>query len=242
MNVPARSRLGHFAAARWRAGPDEVPELFVGGEGLERGPNELLGTLLHEAAHGLGSVRGVQDTSRQGRYHNERYRALAEELGLRAARIGAIGWSDTTVVPETELRYRSALERLSDPLPERRMSLPGQMAYLFLMSIIPTVPSAWLILAEDTMYSAYDRPFRLWGVDIEADQQVAGLIMKLGAGTYLWILITVLFFRWALRHEKADRAGRLVSERDVLTWEHVQQEFERSSPAAAQRPTGRAAP
>ncbi len=117
-------RLGHFAAARWRAGPEEVPELFVGGEGLERGANELLGTLLHEAAHGLGSVRGVQDTSRQGRYHNERYRALAGELGLRAKRIGAIGWSDTTVVPETELRYRSSLERLGAALVAFRHAEP----------------------------------------------------------------------------------------------------------------------
>lgn len=117
-------RLGHFAAARWRAGPDEVPELFVGGEGLERGPNELLGTLLHEAAHGLGSARGVKDTSRQGRYHNERYRALAEEVGLRAARIGAIGWSDTTVLSETELRYRSALDRLSTALVAFRHAEP----------------------------------------------------------------------------------------------------------------------
>ncbi len=117
-------RFGHFAAARWRAGSDEIPELFVGGEGLERGAKELLGTLLHEAAHGLGSARGMQDTSRQGRYHNERYRALAEELGLRAARIGAIGWSGTTVLPETELRYRSALGHLADALVAFRHAEP----------------------------------------------------------------------------------------------------------------------
>ena len=60
-------RLGHFAAMRW-ADPDQpttdesdggvavrMPEVFVGGEGLARGPAEMFGTLLHEAAHGLGS-------------------------------------------------------------------------------------------------------------------------------------------------------------------------------------------
>jgi hypothetical protein len=106
-------RLGHFAAGRWHAEGHELPELFVGGEGLERGANELLGTLLHEAAHGLASARGVQDTSRQGRYHSGRYRALAQELGLEVKRTGSIGWSDTTVLPETERRYRAALHRLS---------------------------------------------------------------------------------------------------------------------------------
>ena len=34
------------------------------------------------------------------------------------------------------------------PLPELRLSLPAQMIYLFLMSIIPTVPAAWLTFAE----------------------------------------------------------------------------------------------
>src|SRR2546425_487802 len=51
------------------------------------------------------------------------------------------------------------------PLPELRLSLPGQMFYLFCQSIIPTIPSAWLIFAEKPLYSAYDTPNRLWGID-----------------------------------------------------------------------------
>lgn len=77
-------RLGHFGAERWRLGADErtVPEVFIGGEGLARGASPVLATLLHEAAHALASVRGVQETSRRGQYHNKHFRALAEELGL----------------------------------------------------------------------------------------------------------------------------------------------------------------
>src|SRR3954452_692141 len=78
-------KLGHFAADRWTAGgagSAAVAELFVGGEGLAQGAESVLATLLHEAAHGLADVRVVQDTSRQGRYHNTRYKALGEELGL----------------------------------------------------------------------------------------------------------------------------------------------------------------
>src|SRR5262245_55161771 len=50
------------------------------------------------------------------------------------------------------------------PVPELRLSLPGQMVYLFAMSIVPTVPAAWLTMAEGVVYSAYDIPERLWGL------------------------------------------------------------------------------
>lgn len=83
------------------------------------------------------------------------------------------------------------------PLPELRMSRPGQMIYLFLMSIIPTVPAAWLTLAEGAVYEAYDHDPRLWGLSVTTDQQLAGLFMKLITGFYLWGIIVVLFFRWA---------------------------------------------
>lgn len=101
-------RLGHFAAGRWQHADAQVPELFIGGEGLRRGALDVLATLLHEAAHGLAHTRGIKDTSRQGRYHNARYRSLARELGLDVAEtgaIGAIGWSATTLADGTPELY-----------------------------------------------------------------------------------------------------------------------------------------
>src|ERR1700683_1624756 len=92
-----RLTLGHFAVDRWQRADGRLPELFVGGEGLAKGARDVLGTLLHEAAHGVASVREIQDTSRQGRFHNTRYRALADELGLEVARRGSDGWTGTAV-------------------------------------------------------------------------------------------------------------------------------------------------
>jgi putative membrane protein len=112
------------------------------------------------------------------------------------------------------------------PVPELRLSLPGQMIYLFTMSIVPTVPAAWLVFAEGVVYSAYDIPERLWGLSATTDQQIAGLIMKLIAGFYLWGLIVVLFFKWAKRHTEANRVGRTLSERQILTWQDVQDELD----------------
>lgn len=90
------------------------------------------------------------------------------------------------------------------PIPEWRISRPAQMLYLFIISIIPTVPSAWLILAENPVYKPYDQPTRLFGVDVITDQQVAGLTMKLMGGMYLWVIITVIFFRWAFHHQEEE--------------------------------------
>ncbi len=122
------------------------------------------------------------------------------------------------------------------PIPEWRLSLPAQMVYLFLMSVVPTVPGAWLTFADRPLYKAYDIPQRMFNISVTQDQQAAGLIMKLGGGAYLWTIITMLFFRWANRHEEAERRGRMVTEHDVLTWQKVTEEFERLGPAPAEHP------
>jgi hypothetical protein len=58
-----RLNLGHFAAGRWQlTSPDAASdraEVLVSGEGLQRGPVDVLGTLLHEAAHGLAYTRNA---------------------------------------------------------------------------------------------------------------------------------------------------------------------------------------
>ena len=116
------------------------------------------------------------------------------------------------------------------PFPELRISMPAQMVYLFAASIVPTVPGAWLIFASGAVYHVYDIPQRLWGISVTSDQQSAGAIMKLVGGTYLWVLDAIIFFTWAGRHEEATRRGVEYTEREVLTWDEVQAEFDASQP------------
>jgi hypothetical protein len=111
-----RLNLGHFAPHRWQVNGADRHEVLVGGEGLQRGPLEVLGTLLHEAAHGLAQARSIQDTSRGGRYHNRRYAQLAGELGLEVASVKPIGWSATTVPEQTAAGYAGQLEELQAAL------------------------------------------------------------------------------------------------------------------------------
>ena len=88
------------------------------------------------------------------------------------------------------------------PIPELRLSLPGLMFYLFLMSIIPTVPAAWLTFAEGTVYNHYDDGYQMWGISVQSDQQAAGLIMKLLGGFYLWGIIVFKFYIFAREHTR----------------------------------------
>lgn len=92
-------KLGHFAANVWtrqrsddQVGAD-IHELFVGGEGLSRGAEATMGTLLHEAAHAWAEANGIKETSRQGRYHNDKFRMIAETFGLKVTKDPSIGWS-----------------------------------------------------------------------------------------------------------------------------------------------------
>lgn len=119
-------KLGHFAAMRWGAEPeqttadgarlDRLPEVFVGGEGLARGPADVLATLLHEAAHALAHVRGIKDTSRQGRWHNARFKALADELGIAVTKDSKIGWSPTSLTDSTRTAYEVTISELGQAL------------------------------------------------------------------------------------------------------------------------------
>lgn len=97
------------------------------------------------------------------------------------------------------------------PIPELHMREPGKMVYLFLMSVVPTVPGGFLTFAQGAVYSAYDHDVRLWGIGLQADQQAAGLIMKLVGGMYLWTWIGVLFFRWAGAQQRANTQMRVVT-------------------------------
>jgi hypothetical protein len=109
-------KWGHFAAARWQVAGANRAEVLVSGEGLDRGAPAVLATMLHEAAHGMAATRRVKDTSRQGRWHNQRFAALARELGLDVTFDQRTGWSQTTLGEQLPGRYAVQLRRLDAAL------------------------------------------------------------------------------------------------------------------------------
>ena len=134
------------------------------------------------------------------------------------------------------------------PLPELQMGPGGKMIYLFLQSVVPTVPAAWLAFAEGAVYRHYgQQPVRLWGVGVTADQQMAGALMKVGGGLFLWSIVIYMFFTRFVRTDEDGpasyrRAGRMPSaeitgnDEFPLTYAQVAGEFDRSTaPSEPQR-------
>jgi hypothetical protein len=119
-DTPSQCGLGHFARNRWHHDQDaedaELHELLISGEGLHTGAEGVLATLLHHAAHALATARGITDTSNRGYYHNKRYKALAEELGLTVTDAGPRGWQNTTLPPATAHTYTPQLHQLTTAL------------------------------------------------------------------------------------------------------------------------------
>jgi putative membrane protein len=110
------------------------------------------------------------------------------------------------------------------PLKEVQMSEPGKLVYLFLMSIVPTVPAGWLTFAEGVVYDAYDNDTNLWGINPTDDQQLAGAIMKVVGGFYLWGMIAIRFFRHTARLRQEDLESR--RQRGRLTYSDVSRAFD----------------
>lgn len=110
---PSLLKWGHWAPARWKV-PEHGhrSEVLIAGESLRRPARDTFETLLHEAAHGLAWVRKIQDTSRQGRYHNQAYKKIAEEVGLAVEKHKVYGWTLTAIPEETCTKYAAALALL----------------------------------------------------------------------------------------------------------------------------------
>ena len=109
------------------------------------------------------------------------------------------------------------------PLPEvPRFSPPVQMAYLFLQSVLPVIPTAFLSYGTHPLYRVYERFPRLWGISALSDQQMAANIMKTGTGLVLWTIIAIVFFKWFAAEEspmgppKVSRSLSREIDRDLL--------------------------
>ena len=101
------------------------------------------------------------------------------------------------------------------PLPEiPRLQPVLRMLYLFAWSVVPTIPASFLTFGTSPLYKFYEHVPHLYGMSTLQDQQTAGLIMKIGAGLLLWLIIAVVFFRWASEEDRANTPRHGLDEMD----------------------------
>ncbi len=97
------------------------------------------------------------------------------------------------------------------PLPELpRLNYPGQMLYLFLMSIPMAIVSVYIAYSDGILYPMYASAPRVWGISPMSDQMLGGLIMWIPGGLFFYTIISVVFFRWNQRDGVESQAGAQV--------------------------------
>lgn len=85
------------------------------------------------------------------------------------------------------------------PITEHRVrSAASQMVYLFVAAgVVAIVPASFLTFARFPLYATYELAPRVGSLTAIEDQQLAGIIMKLGMIPIVWTTLAVMFFRWA---------------------------------------------
>ena len=83
------------------------------------------------------------------------------------------------------------------PVPMRPgFSYMYKVGYLILATILNTPVFILLTFSDLPLYATYELAPPVLGISVRTDQQLAGLLMKIGGGLVFWSAITVLFFRW----------------------------------------------
>lgn len=120
---------GHFAPRSWRNREDPEAEeaihhgeLLLAGESLQRGGRATLGTIIHELAHAYADANEIKDTSNGHRYHNKRFKEIAEDFGLSIERADVIGWSVTDVPDALAEEYADEIAALDEAITQYRVT------------------------------------------------------------------------------------------------------------------------
>ena len=121
------------------------------------------------------------------------------------------------------------------PFKEFQMKPMGKMIYLFLNSVVATIPAGWLTFAEGVVYKSYNIPERVWGMSVSNDQQIAGAMMKLGGSIFLWTIIVAMFFRHFVKTFRDENKDGYVRKESVLTTADVERAFEATPPVEEPR-------
>ena len=112
----------------------------------------------------------------------------------------------------------------------QRLSPVGKAVYLVVQSVLPNFPAVVFVFSRHPLYAAFAHAHRAIGLSALNDQQLAGIVAKVGTLPVLWGAAWRALWR-------AERAEQLGVDEEPLTWAEVERALERGDRAARrQRP------
>jgi hypothetical protein len=108
-----RSRLilGWHSPKRWEQGAVKLDEIVLTPYSVSKGLLNAADVLAHELVHLANAVAKRVDTSRQGRYHNDTFRATAVAMGLTVTQHRIYGWCETRLGKELDKIVRDLMHK-----------------------------------------------------------------------------------------------------------------------------------
>ncbi|OTN84046.1 hypothetical protein A5819_003596 [Enterococcus sp. 7E2_DIV0204] len=91
---------GHASVQKIWSGPTEhYYEINMSADYLDRDPEDIVATLLHEMIHVYCREQEIAEISRNGTYHNKRFKLECEKRDLFVEKMDQYGWAATSATP-----------------------------------------------------------------------------------------------------------------------------------------------
>lgn len=87
----------------------------------------------------------------------------------------------------------------------RPLAPGGQMLYLFLLGVPMMAVAAIVTFTQRPLYEWYALAPRFMGMSAVEDQKLGGLLMWVPGGLFYWMIMSVVYFRWAGTERRPDR-------------------------------------
>lgn len=127
-----KQALGWFRNNSWIPvdSADGIHEINISPEYLDRDPDQILETLLHEMAHMRNRCDDIADCNK-AQYHNKHFKTAAEFLGLEVEKKGYRGYAWTSLGPDAKAAI-DAIEFDLTPLklPRPAILVPSANPYI----------------------------------------------------------------------------------------------------------------
>ncbi len=101
---PRNSAYGWCWEGVWAEGDSgkQYCEINICSQYISRPFDQVAATVLHELVHLYARHKKIQDTAKNGKYHNRKYKELAERFGLKVKNLGSYrGWAKTSLTEES---------------------------------------------------------------------------------------------------------------------------------------------